>query len=60
MDQNWTQKLPFYNNRVLFGHDATPGLIAFEIEGPDKVKIFSRQGGATLFGVCILSAPFAD
>jgi DNA polymerase elongation subunit (family B) len=45
MDQNWTQKLPFYNNRVLFGHDTTPGLIAFEIEGPDKVKIFSRQGG---------------
>jgi len=44
MDQNWTQKLSFYDNRVLFGHDATPCLIAFEIEGSDKVRIFSRQG----------------
>jgi len=47
MDQNWTQKLPFYNNRVLFGHDATPGLIAFGVEGSDKIRIFSRQGDQT-------------
>ena len=47
MDQNWTQKLPFYNNRVLFGHDATPSLIAFEVEGSDKIRIFSRQGDQT-------------
>ncbi len=44
MDQNWTQKLPFYDNRVLFGHDASPGLIAFEVEGADRIRIFSRQG----------------
>jgi hypothetical protein len=29
----------------LFGHDSTPGLIAFEIEGTAKVKIFRRQDG---------------
>jgi DNA polymerase, archaea type len=33
----------FQKNEVLFGHDGTPGLIAFEITG-DKVTIFSRDG----------------
>ena len=60
MDQNWTQKLPFYNNRVLFGHDATPGLIAFGVEGSDKIRIFFSTGGSDLFGVCILPTSFAD
>ncbi|NIO08304.1 MAG: DNA polymerase II [Deltaproteobacteria bacterium] len=44
MDQNWTQKLPFYDNRVLFGQEATPGIIACELEGQDRVRIYSRQG----------------
>jgi hypothetical protein len=35
----------FQRNEVLFGHDSTPGLIAFEIEGTAKVKIFRRQDG---------------
>jgi hypothetical protein len=26
-------ELPFYDNKVLFGHDAQPGLLAFEREG---------------------------
>ncbi len=37
----------FQTNEVLFGHDGTPGLIAFEIEGTDKVKIFRREDGKT-------------
>jgi len=37
----------FQKNEVLFGHDNTAGLIAFEVEGADKVKIFSRDGAAT-------------
>ena len=37
----------FQQNEVLFGHDSTPGIIAFEIDGMDKVKIFRRQDGKT-------------
>ena len=41
----------FQQNEVLFGHDNTPGLLAFEIVGPDKVKIFHRQESSTVFDV---------
>jgi len=41
----------FQQNEVLFGHDNTPGLLAFEIEGPDKVKIFRRQERTTVFDI---------
>jgi hypothetical protein len=44
----------FQKNEVLFGHDATPGLIACEIDGADKVKIFRRDGDATV----VETAPF--
>jgi len=37
----------FQKNEVLFGHDGAPALIAFEIEGDDQVRIYSRDGGAT-------------
>jgi DNA polymerase elongation subunit (family B) len=37
----------FQKNEILFGHDSTPGLIAFEVEGADTIKIFSRDGAAT-------------
>jgi DNA polymerase elongation subunit (family B) len=37
----------FQQNEVLFGHDSTPGIVAFEIDGMDKVKIFRRQDGNT-------------
>jgi DNA polymerase, archaea type len=37
----------FQQNEVLFGHDSTPGIIAFEIEGVDKVRLFRRQDGKT-------------
>ena len=50
------QHLPplFQKNEVLFGHDGTAGLIAFEIDGADKVTIFSRDGEA----IRTESAPF--
>ena len=38
----------FHQNEVLFGHDSTSGLIAFEIEGIDRIRIFYRQGNLTL------------
>src|SRR5262249_7058684 len=37
----------FEQNEVLFGHDGTRGIIAFEIDGIDKIKIFTRQDGNT-------------
>ncbi|HEY5543286.1 MAG TPA: DNA polymerase domain-containing protein, partial [Candidatus Binatia bacterium] len=37
----------FQKNETLFGHDSTAGLIGFEVEGTDKVKIFSRHGAET-------------
>ena len=37
----------FQQNEVLFGHDSTPGIVAFEIDGMDKVKIFRRRDGNT-------------
>ena len=47
MDQNWSQNLPFHDNRVLFGQDTTSGLTAFEVEGSDQIRIYSRQGSQT-------------
>ncbi|HEV8533600.1 MAG TPA: DNA polymerase domain-containing protein [Methylomirabilota bacterium] len=38
--------LPFYDNRLLFGHAARPGLIAFET-GEHTVRIWSRAAGET-------------
>lgn len=37
----------FEQNEVLFGHDSTPGIIAFEVDGIDKIKIFLRRDGNT-------------
>ncbi|HEX9879892.1 MAG TPA: DNA polymerase domain-containing protein [Candidatus Binatia bacterium] len=45
MDQNWSQELPFHKNKVLFGHDGTAGLISFEVEGDDRIRIYSRSEG---------------
>ena len=45
--------LPFYDNRLLFGHAARPGLLAFEA-GEDTVKIWSRAGDETR----VLEEPF--
>ena len=39
------QLLPlFQKNEVLFGHDATPGAIGYEVDGDASVKIFFRDG----------------
>ncbi|MBI4563020.1 MAG: DNA polymerase II, partial [Candidatus Rokubacteria bacterium] len=40
--------LPFYDNALLFGSDPTPGLVAFELEGGDRIQIVSRQDGRTV------------
>jgi len=34
----------FHENAVLFGHDPTPRLIAFEPEGDDQVRVFATDG----------------
>lgn len=39
---------PFYDNALLFGHDRTPGLLGFELEGSSRVRIFSRKDGQTV------------
>ncbi len=35
--------LPFHENALLFGHDQTLGLLAFELEGSEKIRVFRRQ-----------------
>jgi DNA polymerase, archaea type len=40
-------ELPFYENKVLFGHDTQPGLLAFEPEGDAAIRVFVRQRGRT-------------
>jgi len=39
---------PFYDNALLFGQDRTARLRAFELEGGDRIRIFSRQDGRTV------------
>ncbi len=48
MAQELIPVLPFHQNEVLFGHDSTPGLIAFEVDGPERIRIFHRQGDLTV------------
>jgi DNA polymerase elongation subunit (family B) len=38
----------FYQNELLFGHDSTPALISFDLEGLDRIRIFHRQETLTL------------
>jgi len=38
----------FYQNALLFGHDQTGGLIAFELEGSDKIRVYRRHGEETV------------
>lgn len=40
--------LPFHQNRVLFGHDQTPHLVAFELEGDDKIRVFAKKEGSVI------------
>jgi len=57
--------LPFYDNALLFGHDRTTGLLAFELEAGDRIQIFSRQGDEELNGIrghrlALLGDPLTD
>jgi len=36
----------FHENAALFGHDSTPRLLAFELDGDDKVRVFTRTEDA--------------
>ena len=47
-EQNDQSHPPFHKNELLFGHDSTPALIGFEVEGLDSIRIFYRQGTLTL------------
>lgn len=38
----------FHANTLLFGHDPTPRLVAFELEGDDQVRVFARGEDAGL------------
>jgi DNA polymerase elongation subunit (family B) len=39
----------FHENAALFGHDSTPRLLAFELEGDDKIRVFARaEDGGTV------------
>jgi DNA polymerase elongation subunit (family B) len=43
-----TPAVPFYANALLFGHDPTPGLIAFELDGSAGIRVYRREGDATV------------
>ncbi|HET8575872.1 MAG TPA: DNA polymerase domain-containing protein [Methylomirabilota bacterium] len=45
--------LPFYDNPLLFGHDASPGLLAFEAADA-SVKVWARRDGQTV----VVEEPF--
>src|SRR5574341_1027153 len=38
----------FHKNAVLFGHDPTPRLLAFELEGDDRIRVFARRDDGRL------------
>ncbi len=38
-------ELPFYENKMLFGYDARPGLLAYEREGDAAIRVFGRRRG---------------
>jgi len=40
----------FQKNEVLFGHDVTMALLAFESDGHGQIKIFARDGSSTRAG----------
>ena len=37
--------LSLYENALLFGHDATPHLVAFERSGESEICCYVREGG---------------
>ena len=41
--------LPFYDNPLLFGRAASPGLLAFDAAG-DRVRVWSREAGRVVVG----------
>jgi DNA polymerase I len=48
----------FQDNALLFGHDRTPRLLAFELEGDDGIRIFAREPGGALVSTLAPFQPF--
>ena len=42
------ETLSFAKNDILFGYDQTPGIVAMEREGDDRVRVFRKEGGRLL------------
>lgn len=42
----WTPA-SFHENVLLFGHDQTPGLVAFELDGSGRIRVFRRDDAET-------------
>jgi DNA polymerase I len=45
MTESRLQHPLFQRNEMLFGRDSTPGLIAFEVEGSNRIAVFRREDG---------------
>jgi DNA polymerase elongation subunit (family B) len=41
-------RLPFYDNALLFGHDQSRGLLAFEPDGSDRITVYARHNGEVI------------
>ena len=48
----------FHDNAVLFGHDRTPRLLAFELEDDAKIRVFAREPGGQLTSTLVPFQPF--
>jgi DNA polymerase, archaea type len=48
----------FHKNAVLFGHDPTPRLLAFELEGDDRIRVFARTPDGRVESQTVPFRPF--
>ena len=48
----------FHDNALLFGHDRTPRLLAFELEGDEHIRVFARQADGALTSAPAPFQPF--
>ena len=42
------EKLSFDKNNILFGYDETSGIVAMEVEGDERIRVFKKEGGQLL------------
>lgn len=53
-----SEQLSFQYNRALFGRDASPRLLAFEVDAADRMQIFSRGADGTVRSETVSFEPF--